>query len=388
MSRPVSPRGVVAVAASRSMRAWRWRRRREAGCVATSSPVGTRGGDHRWRRRREAGCVAGPHALIIKRGALCDGTTHEDERVSAAFSHTPVLVNEVVELARRAAPGLIVDCTVGGGGHAAALLRAFPGATLLGMDRDPEALAAAAAALREFGDRARLVRRSFAELQAVVTEQQLGPASVVLADFGVSSHQLASAERGFSFARPGPLDMRMDPSQATTAASLVERLDESELTEMIRTLGEERHARRVARAIVSKRPTTTDALAELVRAVVPSGRDRIDPATRTFQALRMAVNRELEQVQAWLQALPVVLHAGGVGIAISFHSLEDRAVKRAFRAAAAACVCPPRMPVCRCGHTATLAVLTAKPRRASAAESQSNPRARSAKLRAAERLGR
>jgi 16S rRNA (cytosine1402-N4)-methyltransferase len=213
-------------------------------------------------------------------------------------------------------------------------------------------------------------------------------ADVILADFGVSSHQLDTASRGFSFRAEGALDMRMDPSTGPTAADLVQRLDEVDLTHAIRTLGEERYARRVGRAIAAERPTTTEGLAALVRRVVPKSKDRLDPATRTFQALRMLVNRELEEIEAWLQAAPECLTDDGVLIAISFHSLEDRAVKIALRKEAKGCICPAKFPVCVCGRKPTLRLLTAKARQPSEREMQDNPRARSARLRAAKRLKR
>jgi 16S rRNA (cytosine1402-N4)-methyltransferase len=304
-----------------------------------------------------------------------------------SFAHTPVLLREVLELAAGVPARLIVDCTVGGGGHARALLEQQPGARLVGLDRDPAALAAAGATLAPFGDRVRLVHARFSELEAVLSSSALGAPDLVLADLGVSSHQLDARERGFSFRADGPLDMRMDPTAGESAAEVIAVMGEGELADAIYQLGEERHSRRVARAILAARPDTTGQLADVVRRVVPKSKDGIDPATRTFQALRMLVNRELDELATWLAAVPRVLAPGGVAMAISFHSLEDRAVKNAFRAAARDCVCPPELPACVCGGgRATLDVLTTKPLVARADEAAANPRARSAKLRAARRL--
>lgn len=311
----------------------------------------------------------------------------QDADTMTTFAHTPVLLREVLELAAPVPARLIVDCTVGGGGHARALLEQQPAARLLGLDRDPAALAAAYANLASFGDRVRLVHARFAELEACLADAALGAPDLVLADLGVSSHQLDAGERGFSFRADGPLDMRMDPTTGESAADLVARIGEGALADAIYQLGEERHSRRVARAILAARPATTAELAAAVRRVVPKSKDGIDPATRTFQALRMLVNGELDELAAWLAAIPRVLAEGGVAMAISFHSLEDRAVKSAFREAARACICPPELPACVCGgQRATLEVLTPRPLVARADEAAANPRARSAKLRAARRL--
>jgi 16S rRNA (cytosine1402-N4)-methyltransferase len=308
--------------------------------------------------------------------------------VETEFSHVPVLLAETLEYARQVEVRQIVDCTVGGAGHATALLEAFPQARLLGIDRDPTAVRIATERLARFGARARVVHGHFAELAAELRRADIEAPRLILADFGVSSHQLDTPARGFSFRAEGALDMRMDTTKGPTAAELLERLDEVELTRAIRTLGEERYARRVARAIVAERPRTTEALADLVRRVVPKSKDRLDPATRTFQALRMLVNRELEEIDAWLTQAPECLADDGVLIAISFHSLEDRAVKAALRQGAKGCICPARFPVCACGRTPTLRLLTAKARQPSEREMQTNPRARSARLRAALRLKR
>jgi len=311
------------------------------------------------------------------------------------FEHAPVLRDEVVALvARCAAPGpaVIVDATLGGGGHAEALLRRFPQAQLVGIDRDPHALAAAGERLAPFGARVRLCRGRFSQLRAIVEQQGYSQVDAVVVDLGVSSYQLDSAARGFSFRAAGPLDMRMDPDAPGSAAELLATIDVAELTRILRELGEERHARRVARRIVERRPADTAELARVVqdalRGTTPPGRrERIDPATRTFQALRMAVNDEVGELEAWLREVPALLAPGGVAVAISFHSIEDRLVKRAFKAWATGCVCPPRLPVCVCGQLAAFEILTTRPLRATAEELLANPRARSAKVRAARRLG-
>ncbi len=301
------------------------------------------------------------------------------------FVHEPVLMEEVLAQARLASPRLIVDCTLGGAGHARALLEAFPEARLIGVDRDVEAVRAASLALAPFGDRAQIAHARFSEVPAVLHERGLAGCDFLLADLGVSSHQLDTGARGFSFRAQGPLDMRMDARDAS-AAEVLAGIDEEELARVIRTYGEERYARKVARAIVNDQPQTTEELAALVRRVVPRAKDGIDPATRTFQAIRILVNRELEELDALLASLPALLSPGGIACLISFHSLEDRAVKHAFSEARRGCTCPRSLPVCVCGKQPLLEVLTSKPVVASEAEVRRNVRARSAKLRAARRL--
>ncbi|MEE8409007.1 MAG: 16S rRNA (cytosine(1402)-N(4))-methyltransferase RsmH [Myxococcota bacterium] len=302
-----------------------------------------------------------------------------------AFAHEPVMLSEVVDAVVDAQPELIVDCTLGGAGHAAALLDAATGARLIGIDRDPEAVVAATKRLAPFGARVRIVHGRFSELRDVVAGERVG---ALIADLGVSSHQLDTIERGFSFRGDAVLDMRMDPTGGETARDILARIDERDLATAIRSLGEERCALRVSRAILAAAPTTTAELAFAIRAIVPRSRDGIDPATRTFQALRMLVNRELDELAALLGAVPDLLADGGVACVISFHSLEDRAVKTAFRHAASRCECPPSLPICLCGLTPTLEILTKRPRRAGLSELQRNPRSRSAKLRVARRIRR
>lgn len=308
-----------------------------------------------------------------------------------AFSHAPVMLREIVAIATAQGCRRLVDCTVGGAGHAQALLEALPHASLLALDRDASAVAAARARLARFGARAQVVHAPFSQLAEVVGQAPFAAApDFILADFGVSSHQLDTAARGFSFRGDGPLDMRMDPERGQSAAELIAHSDAAELAELIWRLGEERYSRRIARALVANPPQTTLALADLVRANVPKvyPKPKIDPATRTFQALRMAVNDELGEIERLLALAPDLLGEGGAMVALSFHSLEDRLVKRAFAAAAHPCSCPPELPVCGCGRTATLRQPQRRAQVPAADEVAQNPRARSTKLRWAVRLGR
>lgn len=297
--------------------------------------------------------------------------------------HRPVLEQEVVDLLAPVLPGVVVDATLGGGGHSRRLLDEFgEDVTVVGIDRDPEALANA----RLLG--IRTVQGNFADLADLVggaTEQSI---SGILFDFGVSSHQLDEASRGFSYRHEGPLDMRMGPDASHTAAEIVNEWPESRLAEIIRRYGEEPLARRLAQAIVAGRPyQTTSQLSTVIAEAMPAARRRAGhPARRTFQALRIAVNGELDAIGSGLdQAIEIVRPEGRI-LAISYHSLEDRIVKRRFTRGATGCVCPPDLPVCGCGQTAELRILTRKPIRASDAEIEANNRARSAVLRAAEKV--
>lgn len=309
-----------------------------------------------------------------------------------AFSHAPVLLDEVLVFAQPATR--MLDCTLGGAGHAAALLQHVPHATLVGLDRDPDALAAAAQTLSPFGQRATCLQAQFGPQTTSWAAQAAslpGPRfDFVLADFGVSSHQLDCAKRGFSFRADAPLDMRMGQDGGETAAALIERLDADALADLLYHLGEERRARPIARAIVRERPKTTDALAQIVRRVLwrPGQKDRprIDPATRTFMALRMAVNDELGEISALLEALPALVAPGGRIALISFHSLEDRLVKRALLGPATPCICPSVLKQCQCKPPLPWQVPSKRPVTACAAECARNPRARSAKLRLATRV--
>lgn len=284
--------------------------------------------------------------------------------------HEPVMVEEVVSLLSPGPGKTICDATVGTGGHAEAILSR--GAHLVGLDKDPQALELARARLSRFGDRAVLLRADFRGLKAALAEAGVHEVDGVLFDLGVSSLQLGTPQRGFSFREEAPLDMRMDPDHPLTAAELVNRLPEEELARILREYGEERYARRIARAIVRHRGEapirTTAELARIVARCYPPGRHRIHPATRTFQALRIAVNDELSALKEGLAQAMGLLSPGGTVCVISFHSLEDRIVKRFFRDQAA---------------KGTLEILTKKPLRPRPEEVQRNPRARSAKLRAA-----
>jgi 16S rRNA (cytosine1402-N4)-methyltransferase len=309
------------------------------------------------------------------------------------FSHTTVMPGEVIEYLRPAPSGVYVDGTVGGGGHALEILRASaPGGRVIGLDRDVEAIEAASKRLAGFGGQVVLVRGNFKEARGVLKGLGIDAVDGVILDLGVSSHQLDSAGRGFSFRAHAPLDMRMDRTEGPTAADLVAGLDEAELARIFRDYGEERFSTRIARAIVREREDkpieTTGALKEIIVAAVPRKfhGTRIHPATRVFQALRIAVNAELEGLGDAIIDIAGVLKPGGVIVIISFHSLEDRIVKRTFRELATGCVCPPRSPQCVCGRTPAFRVLTRRAVKASAEEVAANPRARSAKLRAVEKL--
>jgi len=304
------------------------------------------------------------------------------------FAHEPVLVDQVVSLFAPVPSGVVLDATVGGGGHAAAILEAHPHLRVLGVDRDPEAVAASTTRLAAFGGRATVRHARFSELAEVVRAAGAAPLSGVLFDLGVSSVQLDRAERGFSFRTSGPLDMRMDQGRGRRAADLVNDASESELAALFAEHGEGRLARRLARAVVAARPITTTAeLAEVVERAVPAAvRRRGHPARRVFQALRVAVNDELDELAAALPAALEQLGPGGRCVAIAYHSGEDRLVKAAFAdAARGGCVCPPDLP-CVCGAVAEFALVFRGARRPSADETTANPRATSARLRALERL--
>ena len=305
-----------------------------------------------------------------------------------ASEHLPVLTDRVVELLAPSGPGLLVDATVGLGGHAEALLRAVPEFQLVGLDRDPQALARAGERLQPFSDRVQLVEETFDRLPLVLRRLGLGAPVAVLADIGCSSLQLDSAERGFSFASDGPLDMRMGGT-GPTAADLLQQSEWEELVRILRDYGEERRARAIARAIVRRREQeplrTTAQLSRLVQDVMGGRERRIHPATRTFQALRIAVNDELGQLERFLEPAIRSLKSGGRIAVISFHSLEDRIVKHTLRRLAGRCTCPPDFPVCRCNPQRVVEVLTRSPVRPDEEEIERNPRARSARLRAAQR---
>lgn len=307
--------------------------------------------------------------------------------------HVPVMVEEVLNFLQPQSGQRFIDCTVGGGGHALEIVkRLLPEGRLVGIDRDEEALRAAADYLGEYSENVILEKGNFADLQAIASRSGMESVEGVLFDLGVSSHQLESAERGFSFRYNAPLDMRMDTAQAVTARELVNSLSEQRLAELIWKFGEERWAKRIAKFIVDRRARrpieTTWELAEIIRAAVPerARAEHIHPATRAFQALRIAVNQELESLQAGLDAAVRLLAQGGRVCVLSYHSLEDRIVKETFAKHAGRCVCPPGLPVCACGAERRLRILTKRPIVPSEDEVRANPRARSAKLRAAEKL--
>ncbi len=288
------------------------------------------------------------------------------------FEHATVMRSEVVRALSPRAGGIYVDATLGAGGHTVAILETEPKARIVGLDRDPAAIAAAEERLATVADRVMLVRATFSRVGDELTAMGIGPVDGLVADLGVSSPQLDEPERGMSFRREGPIDMRMDPESGETALELIERLDDDELADVIYQYGEERRSRRIARSIRKalahgELRTTLDLRRAVIRAVGPARIGGVDPATRTFQALRIAVNRELEELTALLHGLPGVVAPGGVAAIISFHSLEDRLVKRAFAS-------PEWEP------------LTKKPMVASDEECAQNGRARSAKLRAARRV--
>jgi 16S rRNA (cytosine1402-N4)-methyltransferase len=313
----------------------------------------------------------------------------EDEAGEPSFAHEPVLVRQIVELFAPVPPGWVIDGTVGGGGHARVLLENHPHLEILGLDRDAEALAAAARTLGPFGSRVRLRHARFDRLSEVMREEAIDRVSGVLFDLGVSSPQLDRPDRGFSYRHGGPLDMRMDRSQALSAAVLVNTYDEARLTEILARNGDERFARRIARAIVVARPIeSTTELAEVVRNAIPAPARRRGghPARRTFQALRIEVNDELGVLEDGLaQAIDALVPRGRCAV-LAYHSGEDRIVKAVFRdAETGGCTCPPDLP-CACGAAPQVRLLKRGAWRPSAAEIADNPRAESARLRAVERL--
>jgi len=293
-----------------------------------------------------------------------------------------------------AAGSFQIDATLGGGGHAQRILEAAnPNGRLLGLDADPTAIARSRTRLGAFGERAIVVQANFEQIGTVAREHGFGQVDGILFDLGLSSNQLADASRAFSFRADGPLDMRFDPSRGVPASELIATLDEAALTDVFRRYGEEPQARRIARAIVAQRAsapietgTQLAALVERVAPGAPRGRRRVHPATRVFQALRIAVNRELETLPVALEASLDLLKPDGRLVVISYHSLEDRIVKRFVAAERRGCVCPPELPVCVCGRNPRLAPIGKQPWFPSEAEVTANPRARSAKLRVARRL--
>ncbi len=306
---------------------------------------------------------------------------------TVATEHVPVLFQQTLQVLAIHPGGLYVDGTCGGGGHAAGILEtSSPDGRLLALDADPAALERARARLEPFGARALLVHCSFAELGHVAREHGFAAVDGILLDLGLSSDQLADSARGFSFASAG-LDMRFDSTQGQPASSLVNELDAKELADLLYRYGEERASRKIARAVVAARPIeSAQQLADVVAKAVGGRRGKLHPATRTFQALRIAVNDELGVLESALPQCVELLRPGGRLAIITFHSLEDRIVKRYNQTESRDCICPPDQPICTCGHRAKIRILTRKPVEPLTAEVTDNPRARSAKLRAVERL--
>ncbi|MFH1169822.1 MAG: 16S rRNA (cytosine(1402)-N(4))-methyltransferase RsmH [Chloroflexota bacterium] len=307
---------------------------------------------------------------------------------SASAGHRPVLLEEALKMLAVQPGGRYIDCTVGGGGHAAAILeRSSPGGQLLGLDNDPDAIEVARRRLEYYRDSVLLVNENFANMQSVCVKYDFMPVHGILLDLGLSSLQLNSSGRGFSFQHDDPLDMRLNPEQEISAADIVNTSSEAVLADILRTYGEEVYSRQIARRIVTERPISTSLqLARLVEGAIGRRRGRIHPATRTFQALRIAVNHELENLESALRQAIELLGFEGRLVVISYHSLEDRIVKRFMQQEAKGCICPPYAPACVCGHTARLKLMNKRVITPSPQEVQLNPRSRSAKLRAAERV--
>jgi 16S rRNA (cytosine1402-N4)-methyltransferase len=302
--------------------------------------------------------------------------------------HQPALYQETLDALRPIDGGRYLDATVGAGGHATGILSASdPAGELLGLDVDPQALALAEKRLAEFGERATLMQKSYVHMAAALQGKGWLSVDGVLLDLGASSMQFDRAERGFSFRQAAPLDMRFDPDAGLTAAEIVNEWPEEDLADIIYRFGEERRSRRVAQAIVKARPIkTTTELAGIVARALRAKRSSIHPATRTFQALRIAVNDELSNLEAALPQAVEALKPGGRLAVISFHSLEDRQVKQFLQLESRDCICPPEQPVCTCGHSASLTLISRRALTPGDAEKKMNPRARSARLRVAEKL--
>ena len=308
------------------------------------------------------------------------------------FEHKSILVSEILGFLDLQPGSVVIDATLGLGGHAAAVLQTFADTKVIGIDQDQKALENATERLKSFGSRFQGVHSNFVEIASVTNELNITALDAVIADLGVSSMQLDDAERGFSFRFDAPLDMRMDTSKGSTAAELLEELDQEEIANLIYRYGEERKSRRVARLIVERRDAgqpvrSTEELARLVeRAVGRSPKDKIHPATRTFQALRIAVNNELGILDGFIKDSIDLLKLNGTLSVITFHSLEDRIVKQAFQKLSGKCFCPPRIPKCVCGAEKRVEILTRKPVVPTEDEMSVNPRSRSAKLRVCRKL--
>ncbi len=313
--------------------------------------------------------------------------------MSQEFQHVPVLAEQVLTALAPHSGGVYIDGTLGGGGHAALVLAASaPDGFLLGIDRDPEARAAAEARLQAFSGRFRIAAGNYADMDRLAAENGVTQADGILLDIGVSSHQLDDSARGFSYMQDAPLDMRMDQTQGRTAAELVNEATEAELLDILYRYGEEKWSARIVQFILEARQRqpiqTTGDLVELVKKAIPKGAREKDqhPAKRTFQALRIAVNDELGALERGLEAAIGLLKPGGVLGVITFHSLEDRIVKENFRLHSRDCICPPGLPVCQCGHRADAKLVNRKPLTDGPEELAANPRSRSANFRALRKL--
>ena len=304
-----------------------------------------------------------------------------------SLAHTTVLLKETIEALDVQEGGRYIDCTVGGGGHAVAILESSsPGGQLLGIDADPEAVKTTRARLEAFGRSVLIVNNNFVNLEAICVKHDYTPVHGILFDLGLSSLQLNGGDRGFSFQQDAPLDMRFNPQQSVTAADIVNNSSESELAYTIRTYGEESFSYRIAHSIIRERPLkTTTELVKLIEKIVPR-KGKIHPATRTFQALRIAVNHELENLEAALRQAVRLLGFRGRLVVISYHSLEDRIVKRFMQQESKSCICPPGTPSCVCRHITSLKMVNRRVIIPSAEEVKRNPRSRSARLRVAERI--
>lgn len=302
--------------------------------------------------------------------------------------HTPVMIPEIIQALKAHPGGRYIDGTLGEGGHSKSILNAIePGGQVLGLDADAEAITVATERLMEHGDAFLAINANFRDIRATALRYEFVPVHGVLFDLGVSSLQLDRESRGFSFRRSDPLDMRFSFEQQLTAADIVNQYAESELADLIFHLGEDRAARRIAKAIVHNRPVNTSLeLAELIEKVSPRRGKRMHPATRTFQAIRIAVNDELSALETSLEQAVSLLGQGGRLAVISYHSLEDRIVKNFIRKQASDCICPPGTPICKCNHLATLKMVSRRPLTPTESEIETNRRARSAKLRVAERI--
>jgi 16S rRNA (cytosine1402-N4)-methyltransferase len=331
--------------------------------------------------------------MSIVAGMDDDATATPGGPTPEATGHRPVLVHPLIESLQPRPGQTYIDGTLGAGGYVAAFLdHVLPGGRILAIDRDPAAVALARQRFADRGDAVIPAQGDFADMESIAAAHRISRVDGVVLDLGISSVQLDDPQRGFSFRQPGPLDMRMDPREGASAADLVNEWPEADLAALIRTYGDERFARGIAAAIVrsraQRRITSTTQLSQLVERTIPHRfwPKRIHPATRTFQALRIEVNHELESLNAGLQAAIRIIRPGGRLGVVSFHSLEDTIVKNALHVAAQNCLCPPQQTHCTCAHRASLLLLSRKAIKPDAAELATNPRARSARLRIAERL--